>query len=134
VIWLELAAALQVAPGPAPDSELGGALELVKLLGTGGATTFAVLAWQALRHERRSRTDERERESRTRSERQRELDARLSRIETVLARLDERTGFLIGAELGPDPAPLPAPRRGRARTPAGGVRVPLPRKPTESDE
>lgn len=120
-------------PGAAPataDPALGGELfELAKVLGGGGAVTFAVLAWQTLRTERAARLAERSSEVVVRADRQRELDARLDRIATTMARIEERTAFLTGQ----DPTPRePAPRGARARTPAHGVRVGL-RKSTESD-
>jgi hypothetical protein len=113
-----------VTPPPEASGELGVLLELAKVLGTGGATTLAFLAWQALRHERASRRDD----LRVRADRQRELDGRLERIATTLARIDERTSYLMGGG-GEETAP----GRVRKRTPVVGVRTST-RKPTESDE
>jgi hypothetical protein len=120
VILLEL---LQVAPAAAADPGLGGELvELAKLLGGGAAGTFALLAWQALRSERSQRSDERERETTVRAERQRELDGRLERMATTLARIDERTQLLTHGER----------RQRRLQTPPLGTPIGK-RKATESD-
>jgi hypothetical protein len=125
---LDPAAAAAAAPA-ADASGFGEAFEFAKLIGGGGAATFALLAWQALRTERAARMAERKSEVEVRADRQRELDARLERIATVLARVEERTRNLIGPG---DVAAGPAPRGARARTPVHGVRVAA-RKPTESD-
>lgn len=129
---VELLVALQAAapPAPAAPDSVDSLVELAKLLGTGGATTFALLAWQALRHERTARRDSAASEVKVRADRQRELDGRLERMGQLLARIEERTGYLVGEMM---PAPTPPTRRERTRTPPGGVRTSA-RKPTESDE
>lgn len=114
------------APAPSSSGTFGELLELAKLLGGGAAGTFALLAWQALRTERQHRrTDDT-----NRTDRQRDLDARLERLATTLARLDERTQLLVGQLLGPGPESHKARRGGgRAATPAHGV--PVARKPDD---
>jgi hypothetical protein len=115
--WFQPAAAAAAAPAPAGDAGLvGQVLELGKLVGGGAAGTFALLAWQALRTERSTRDDASKRDERTRSERQRELDSRLERMGTTLARIDERTQILLGGD--------PAERRARRHaTPAHGIPI-----------
>jgi hypothetical protein len=100
---------------------MGELLELAKLLGGGAAGTFALLAWQALRAERQHRRVD----DTQRTDRQRDLDTRLERLATTLARVDERTGFLTTHVLGGDTRPA---RRGggRAQTPVHGVPLPAP--------
>jgi len=106
------------APAPSSSGAVGELLELAKLLGGGAAGTFALLAWQALRTERQHRrTDDT-----NRADRQRDLDARLERLATTLARLDERTQLLTVQLLGPGPEGK-ARRGGRAQTPVHGVPI-----------
>jgi hypothetical protein len=113
---------LAAATDPGAGAEL---VELGKLLGAGGAGTFALLVWQQIRAERVARTERERVDVAERAARQQELDARLERLSTTLARLDERTAYLIALEHGPG-----APRGRRARTPGAGIPI-AGRKPTE---
>jgi hypothetical protein len=130
---LELVAlAAQAAQASPPVSEYQGIVELAKVLGGGAAGTFAALAFYALRTERTARKAEQDREARVRADRQRELDGRLERLLTTVARLDERTALLVRDVLTTAENDARS-ARARARTPAQGIRT-GPRKGTESDQ
>ncbi len=92
-------------------------LELVaKLIGNGGALTFAVLVWWELRADRRERREDRRGEAEAAGNERRDLAEAIGNLSATLTRLDERTAILVG-----EMTPVDTPRPIRRVTPVRGV-------------